>query len=427
MAAPMPSESPCTEPRGTSLPTLPFYYGWINVLVASIGMTATLPGRTFGLGLITEPLLISLRIDHVWFSRVNFLASVVGAAFCLPIGWLIDRYGVRMVLTGVMAALGLSVVWMSGVVGPVSLLAAMVLVRGFGQSALSVVSMAAISKWFRRRLGLAMGLFAVLMTIGMGASIALLGPAIKHYGWSGPWHAVGLVLLALTPIVWLLARSTPESVGLGLDDAPRAEQPPADSIAPHESSYRLVQALTTPAFWAVALGTSAFNLVFSGITLFNESMLAERGLGQEAAVQIVIIMTLVGLLANLLGGALATKARVLKLLGVGLALLTASLILFPRIESLGGARLYAAAVGISGGIVTVVFFAAWGHLFGRAQLGRIQGAAQVATVLASALGPVLIAESHERSGSYAAGCYWLACGVALLAVLALVVPAPREP
>ena len=43
--------------RRTLLQSLPFYYGWVNVVVASLAMTATLPGRTHGLGLITEPLL----------------------------------------------------------------------------------------------------------------------------------------------------------------------------------------------------------------------------------------------------------------------------------------------------------------------------------------------------------------------------------
>ena len=104
-------------------------------------------------------------------------------------------------------------------------------------------------------------------------------------------------------------------------------------------------------------------------------MLAERGLGQNVAVQIMAILTGTGLLANLACGKLATRTRVVKLLGAGLALLAAALVMFPTIDGLTGARLYAAAIGTSGGIVTVVFFASWGHLFGRAHLGRIQGAA----------------------------------------------------
>ena len=47
-------------------------------------MVATLPGRTHGLGLITEPLLADLGLDRVPFAALNFWATLLGAAFCLP-------------------------------------------------------------------------------------------------------------------------------------------------------------------------------------------------------------------------------------------------------------------------------------------------------------------------------------------------------
>jgi hypothetical protein len=44
------------------LARLPVYYGWVNLTVAALAMVGTLPGRTQGLGLITEPLLKDLQI-----------------------------------------------------------------------------------------------------------------------------------------------------------------------------------------------------------------------------------------------------------------------------------------------------------------------------------------------------------------------------
>jgi hypothetical protein len=44
---------------------------WINVVVAAVVMLATLPGRTQGLGLITEPLLGDLRLDRVSYATIN--------------------------------------------------------------------------------------------------------------------------------------------------------------------------------------------------------------------------------------------------------------------------------------------------------------------------------------------------------------------
>jgi hypothetical protein len=73
----------------------------------------------------------------------------------------------------------------------------------------------------------------------------------------------------------------------------------------------------------------------------------------------------------------------------------------------------------------VIFFAAWSHLFGRAHLGRIQGAAQLISVLASAAGPDLLAECQAKVGAYAPIFYALACVTGVLTVASVLVPLPR--
>ena len=393
------------------------------MIVASLAMTATLPGRTHGLGLVTERLLQDLQMDRVLYARINLIASLLGAVFCWPVGRLIDRRGVRTALVMVTAGLALSVVGMAAARGTISLLVTLILVRGFGQSALSVVSMAIIGKWFSRRLGLAMGLFAVLLTFGFIGSVIGMGAAIEAWGWRGAWQNLGFALGALVPIFWFLARSTPESCGV----PPDAPDPALVRSESASDSFSFAQALAAPAFWAVLLGACAFNLVWSGVTLFNESMLAERGIAARHAVEIMAILTGVGLLANLIAGALASRERVVKLLGCGLMLLATALVIFPSIETIHGARVYALAIGLSGGIVTVVFFAAFGHLFGRQHLGRIQAAAQFGTVLASALGPELMAESHALSGSYAPMFFVLALISMGLALASFLAPVPTLP
>src|SRR5690348_6231899 len=68
---------------------------WINVVVGAVIMLATFPGRTQGLGLITEPMLRDLRLDHVTYANINLWATLLGAAICLPIGRAFDRLGLR--------------------------------------------------------------------------------------------------------------------------------------------------------------------------------------------------------------------------------------------------------------------------------------------------------------------------------------------
>jgi len=410
------------ESNRTWVGRLPFYYGWVNVIIASLAMTATLPGRTHGLGLVTEPLLADLKIDETVFARINLAASLIGAAFCLPVGWLIDRFGSRAVLTGVSLWLGNAVLGMSLVTGPWSLLTTLILIRGLGQSALSIVSMAIVGKWFQRRLGMAMGVYSVLLTIGFIGTVLGMGEAVKSYGWRPAWNACGIILLAgLAPVGWLLARDTPSGCGVAGDDAEPVTTP--DVSSPVEAD--LAFALRTPVFWVFALGTSMFNLVWSAVTLFNERIMREQGFDKEMAVQVMAILTGVGLVSNLACGAVANRANLGKLLALGLGVLAVSLGLFPQIDSLAGLRFYAVAMGLTGGIVMVVFFAAWRHLFGAVHLGRIQGAAQLISVLASASGPLVIAEWHSRQGTYAPAFQGLAVAAGALALAALFVSPPE--
>src|SRR5262249_604199 len=117
------------------------YYGWVNLAIAAVAMVGTLPGRTQGLGLVTEALIADFRIGRVPYASANLWATLIGAAFCLPCGRLVDRFGSRIVLTAVLLALGSTVLIMSHTVGLLALCIAITLTRGFGQSALSVVSL----------------------------------------------------------------------------------------------------------------------------------------------------------------------------------------------------------------------------------------------------------------------------------------------
>src|SRR5256885_3114753 len=142
------------------------YYGWIVLIVAAAAMVGTLPGRTQGLGLITEPLLADLRISRVSYAELNFWATILGSAGALGIGRLIDRLGSRIVLTLVTLALSLVVCAMSQASSFAGLAVWITLTRCFGQSALSVVSIAMVRHWFVRKIDTAMAVYSVVMSIG---------------------------------------------------------------------------------------------------------------------------------------------------------------------------------------------------------------------------------------------------------------------
>ena len=398
-----------------------FFYGWVVLGVSTLAMIGTLPGRTQGLGLITEPLLRDLAISRVSFAQINLVATLVGSLFCIGIGKLIDRTGSRIVLTVTALALGLTVLGMSQASGALAMLVAVTLTRGFGQSALSVVSLAMIGKWFRRRLTKAMAIYALAMSIGFMAAFPAVGAVVQSSGWRVAWAAIGACLVfGLAPIAWLFDRSTPEAIGAEVDGGGpvHVEEQSAGAQA------TLAEALRSPAFWIFALASSMYGLVASGIGLLNESILVERGFTPQIYYQALAVTAITGLLGNFAAGALAGRTSLRTILVTALLVLAVGLAALAHVTTIEQVMAQAVAMGVSGGFIMVVFFAFWGRAYGRLHLGRIQGAAQAMTVVASAIGPLFLAMWSDATGSYAAAFYVLAVVVAVLAVAAAVVTVP---
>jgi MFS family permease len=406
------------------------YYGWVVLGVAAAAMVGTLPGRTQGLGLITEPLLRDLNLSRVTYTQINLVATLVGALFCIGVGRLIDRVGSRIVLTVTAAALGLTVLVMSRAESVAALLVLVTLTRGFGQSALSVISLAMVGKWFRRRLTFAMAVYALVMSIGFMAAFPLVGAVVQSAGWRVAWASIGVALLVgLAPLAWWLDRSSPEAIGANVD----GESTSVGTANTDEQSDRmqatLGEALRSPAFWVFALASSVYGLVASGIGLLNESILVERGFTPDVYYTALAVTAIIGLAGNFAAGAVAPRVSLRVILVTAMAVLAVGLAALAHVSTQAQVMMQAVAMGIAGGFVTVVFFSFFGHAYGRRHLGRIQGAAQAMTVVASAIGPLFLALWVERTGSYAAAFYVLAVVVAALGVAAAVVsiPAGAEP
>ena len=143
---------------------------------------------------------------------MNLVATLIGGLFCLGIGRLIDRLGSRIVLTVTAVALGVTVLAMSQSAGAASMLVGITLTRGFGQSALSVISLAMVGKWFRRRLTVAMAIYAVVISVGFMLAFPFVGAVVQSAGWRMAWSGIGLTLVAgLAPLAWFFDRSSPET------------------------------------------------------------------------------------------------------------------------------------------------------------------------------------------------------------------------
>jgi MFS family permease len=188
-----------------------------------------------------------------------------------------------------------------------------------------------------------------------------------------------------------------------------------------------MEALAMPSFWVFAIGTALYGLVASGIGLFNESILAQRGFGPTVYYQTLAVTAMTALVGNFAGGWFARRVALGRLMAVSQVILAAGVAALPYVSTRFHVIAWAVAMGLGGGLMMVLFFSVWGRVFGRRHLGRIQGSAQALTVIASAVGPLLLAWCLESTGSYTTMFHILAAAVAAVAVAALLVSLPAVP
>jgi MFS family permease len=388
------------------------------VLAAALVMAANIPGRTQGLALVTSSIIKDVPgVSSETFAWINFWGSLIGGLFCVPCGWLLDRIAPKIFAGVIIALLGLVTIGMSLTQSATLLMVYITLTRGLGQSMLSVISLTLMAKWFRRDSQVAMGCYAValtmLMVVGIGALQAKLTPVEGQLpDWRGAWWGLGVALLIMAPIAALL--SWPVTAG----------REPDDAAAVSFASASLVSALRTGCFWAFALSISLFGLVSSGVSLYQEDILATLGLDTKVFHACQLIGLGIGLLANFLTGWLAKKVNLSLLLGISMSVFAVSLVTIPFLRTPGQAYLQATVFAAAGGAIVVLFYLIWVHAFGPKHVGQIQGTVQWMTVIASAFGPPVVIVGRNCLGGYPGILWLLSVVAALIAAASFLVRVP---
>ena len=381
------------------------YYGWMIVALAALAMVATLPGRTVGLGLITESLISEFGMTRTEYAKFNMIATLLGTAGALIAGPLTDRFGIRVTLSGTLILLGCLVMTMSQWVTAATVMAFLILTRTVGQSSLSTISVTSVGKWFTTRLAIAMGVFSVIVAIGFSVAIVGAQTQIAIVGWRKVWMTIGLSVLILGLLCVALARRGESSHQ-------------ASEELGNGTVLTLREALLTPCFWVFAIGMALYGGLIASVSLFNESILQELGFGQETFRYAMAGLMSAGLLGNMIAAWSARRIGLPRVMAVSLAILTIVMLTYDRLQSDWQVITHAGIFGFCGGVFSVLFFTGFGQAFGHTHLGKIQGCAQALAVIASALGPWWLADVQQRLGSYFFAMTSVAPVFALVAICA---------
>nr|WP_298689354.1 MFS transporter [uncultured Dongia sp.] len=185
----------------------PGLMGWLVVGLGFIALSVGFSARS-NFGLAMEPMEKELGWSRTGVSDAATWALVIMATMAPFAGNLVDRFGPRLLLGGGLVALGVGMLGTSIAQNgwqfylAYSLLAAI----GFGTVATHVVS-TAVSYRFSERQGLAVGIATSGSSAGQFLILPIVALVLTAYGWRASYVVLGLVCLALAPIVFFLLRN----------------------------------------------------------------------------------------------------------------------------------------------------------------------------------------------------------------------------
>ncbi len=420
---------------------VPFFYGWVIVVAATLGVLCSAPGQTIGVAVFTDDLMVATGLSRVQISLTYLVGTLGGALFLPRAGTIYDRLGARTmtVVTGVLfgstllllSQLGRAIMALRFVLRadllaiPISFVvmgASFFALRFLGQGVLTIAARNMTMKWFETRRGLANGVMGLMSSFGFSGAPVLFDLLIDEWGWKATWQILGFsILVGLPAIAAIFYRDDPEESGMQADG--RAA-PSAPNVRATGRDHTLAQARGTLAFWLILLPMMVSSLYGTALPFHVVSIFAEAGLERDAAISVFLPAAVVAVLCNFVGGWLSDRTTLrwhLALFQVGIILSNIGVL---NLHLPWGRYCVIVGSGLMGGMMRLLSTVTWPRYFGRRHLGAVSGFAMAWAIAGSAVGPSVFGFSLQFFGSYHPACW---ASIALCAVFLLLSPWAGEP
>jgi MFS family permease len=377
-----------------------WYYGW-NITAVCILSQVAANGLTYNAYSLFLRDWSSQLHTPVSQLQLPVAAMALVAALLAPlVGGLADKYPARRLLGWGLFGIAIFYIAISTVTAAWQVFALYGLLVPLALTlSTAVTTNALISRWFVRRLGLALGLSA----FGIGMAGVLLPPLIAAMlplvGWRGIWRDGGLVVaLLVLPLVVAVARNRPtEADGdyyLSSDGQPAKPH----GHAPQANGLGWREVLARRNFWLLVGIYIPMLALYGGIAQNLGPYAANHGLSQQSAGILLSALSFAHVISTLVLGLLSDRfGNRLPFAGLAIVIVCGAAILafgagFPTLAA------GCALVGLGGGLFTLLA-AAVATEFGAEGFGRAFGLCMLFVPLTS-IAPFATAKTQESTGSY---------------------------
>lgn len=381
------------------------FYGWWIVL-ASLLCTLLFSG----VGFFSFTFFVTPLQDEFGWSRGVVMAgfavwSLVVAAASPLVGKMVDRYGVKLVISlgAFISGLGLALLSMMSSLWHFYVLYG---ILGVGLAAMGPIpATGVVSNWFKRHRGIAIG----IASTGIGGGGFLLAPLVGYligsFGWRTTYLVLGaLIWILVIPATLLVMKTKPSDMEL-LPFGAEAAEKACDKEHPAHGTAAPPKPLASLSFWLISFTYFASGFAIVGILQNQAPYLEDIGVSLGMAATVIGSFGLMSAIGKIIFGLLCDRISAKYASAIGITLQTIGLIILMRISpstGVGMLWLYAIVLGFGSGSWLPTMSVLVSSNFGLTSYGAVFGMVNLVHYVGTAIGPLMAAFIYDATSTY----YW---------------------
>jgi sugar phosphate permease len=408
-----------------------FFYGWW--IVAACFIVYMWGAGTFFYGFTA--FFDHIRNDFQWGATVTSVAFALRSAESgladILIGFLVDRFGPRLLMTVGIISMGAGFVCLGFIDSLWSFYASVALIAIGLSSTLGPVGVTAVVNWFVRKRGRAVGILMAGAGAG-GIMVPLISWSINTVDWRTTAIIMGVATWVLLIPLTRVVRHKPEQYGYLPDGDQPGEEAPEIAAQQSEGTgheFSVKEALRTRAFWFLSVAYATALAALMAVTLHIIPYLTsdDIGLSEGTAALMVTLMTVSSIAGRLGFGWLGDYFPKRYVIAVCFSIQAAAVLFFAYCGSLWMAILFVCIFGPAYGGSIPLRAVIQADYFGRKAFGAIFGIVMAIGTLLGMASPVFAGAMVDATGSYRIAWMVLALVVAVSVPLILLARPPALP
>jgi MFS family permease len=354
-------------------------------------------GTYISFGVFFNPLMEEFGWSRAAISGASSTAFFSMGIFGVVIGRLNDIFGPRRLMSAAALLLGLGCVLTGRLTTLWELYLYYGIIFGIGLSAIDVIALTTIARWFSHRRGFMTGIVKVGTGAGQFAIPLAAGGLILIYGWRWTIATIGAIVAVILVLMAQFMHRDPAALG-STSKAAAGRSPVAASAA--VPGLPLSRVFATVQFWTICLANLFLVSCLMVIMLHIVPHARDIGMPPIQAAGVLSTIGAVSMLGRFASGLVIDHRGSKAVMGVSFLLLLADLVWLQFADRLWMIYLFGVVYGLAhGGFFTAIspLVAEW---FGIQYHGTLFGIVVCFGTTGGAVGPLLAGHLFDLSGSY---------------------------